>query len=264
MIRRDYHIHTDRCDGIAPAEETIKAAIEMGLEEIGFSEHSHTSFDENYCLSHEETEEYRKDIIALRDRYAEQISIKAGLEMDIWSDSTKEGFDYWIGSVHYLKVPDRGEAPEDVCVYEGMAYIPIDLSAELLRQAVDFYFDGDPIAFAERYFTTVGEVAERTGCHIIGHFDLITKFEEQHPLFDQEDPRYIAAWKNAVDRLIPYEVPFEINTGAISRGYRTTPYPAEPIREYIREKGGKFILSSDSHRSDTLCYAFDEYESELL
>ena len=58
-------------------------------------------------------------------------------------------------------------------------------------------------------------------------------------------------------------VPFEINTGAISKGYRTEPYPAKNIRDYIRQQGGRFILSSDSHRTDTLCYGFEEYEAEV-
>ena len=62
--------------------------------------------------------------------------------------------------------------------------------------------------------------------------------------------------------LLPSGVPFEINTGAMSRGWRTSPYPAKPIRDYIRAHGGRLILSSDSHKADTLLYAFDQYEGE--
>ena len=87
-------------------------------------------------------------------------------------------------------------------------------------------------------------------------------FNEDGSLFDTEDPRYIAAWKASADRLLKAGVPFEINTGAMSKGYRSEPYPAKPIRDYIRSGGGHFILSSDSHRTDTLCYAFDRYEDE--
>ena len=56
---------------------------------------------------------------------------------------------------------------------------------------------------------------------------------------------------------------FEINTGAISRGYRTQPYPSADIRSYIKAKGGTFILSGDSHSADTLCFQFDRWNSEL-
>ena len=78
-------------------------------------------------------------------------------------------------------------------------------------------------------------------------------------MFDEQDERYLAAARHAVDVLIPKGVLFEINTGAISRGYRDAPYPAAPIYDYIREKGGKFILSGDTPRAENLCYAFDEW-----
>ncbi len=267
MILRDYHMHTNRCDAVATAEEMVLAAIEQGLEEIGISEHSHTAFDDSYCLSTEATEEYRQEVLALREKYRDRISIRVGLEMDCFSDADTEPFDYHIGSVHYLRViagtcsarPD----PEGVLRDGNCVYIPIDESARLQKEAVERYFGRDWMSFAEAYFETAGAVAEMTGCHIIGHFDLICKFNEGGVFFDEEDPRYIAAWKRAVDRAVKAGVPFEINTGAIAKGYRSRPFPSRAIRDYIREKGGRFILSSDSHRTDTLCYAFDEYEGEV-
>ena len=105
-------------------------------------------------------------------------------------------------------------------------------------------------------------MVEVTQCDIIGHFDLITKFIEQEPAFDVNHPRYVKAWQKAADILLNSGKPFEINTGAISRGYRTEPYPSREIREYIRQHGGKMILSSDSHQKDTIAYRFDEYARE--
>ena len=99
-------------------------------------------------------------------------------------------------------------------------------------------------------------------CDIIGHFDLLTKFAEQDPYFDLQHPRYVKAWQTAADQLLKTGKPFEINTGAISRGYRTEPYPAKDIRDYIRARGGKLILSSDSHAKDTIAYRFGEYAGE--
>ena len=276
MILRDYHIHTNYCDSNATAEEVIVAAIEQGLEEIGFSGHSHTSFDTSYCMSLEDTVNYRRELEALREKYADRISIKIGLEMDNYADADLEGIEYLIGSVHYIRLGggagfdafvSMGETIDEGCLFatdeEGPAvYIPVDETVEILKTAADRYFGGDMIAFAEEYFRTVAGVAEKTGCDIIGHFDLISKFNGDGKLFDEEDPRYVAAWKSAVDRLVGAGVPFEINTGAISKGYRSDAYPSAPIREYIREKGGSFILSSDSHSTSTLCYAFDRFEGE--
>lgn len=279
MIQQDYHMHTVYCDGNNTAEEMARAAIDAGLTEIGFSGHSHTPFDESYCMSQEATQRYRQELMLLREKYADQISIKIGLEMDRWSDADTAGFDYLIGSMHYIRVPTGKASPEEALNGKGSGapegclpweedgkqyvFIPVDETPEILRAAADTYFDGDMIALAEMYFSEVASVAETTGCDIIGHFDLITKFNEPNALIDTEDPRYVAAWKKAADLLLPYGVPFEINTGAMSKGYRSTPYPAKPIRDYIRAKGGRFILSSDSHSTQTLRYAFDQYESEL-
>ena len=69
----------------------------------------------------------------------------------------------------------------------------------------------------------------------------------------------IAAWKKAVDKLLPFDVPFEINTGAISRGYRTSAYPHEDIIAYIKENGGRLILSSDSHAVDTIAFGYTNF-----
>ena len=223
MIRRDYHMHTIWCDGSNTAEEMVEAAVRQGLEEIGFSGHSYTWFDESYCMLPDETEEYKKELAALREKYAGRIRILTGTEQDCLSEASTEGYDYVIGSAHYVRVGDT--------------FISIDESAQILRDAADRYFGGDMIALAEEYFRTVGAVAERTGCQIIGHFDLITKFNEDGTLLDESDPRYVAAWQAAADRLLQSDAVFEINTGAMSKGYRTTPYPAVPIRVWPKPRG---------------------------
>ncbi|MBQ3999858.1 MAG: hypothetical protein II643_02550 [Oscillospiraceae bacterium] len=82
-------------------------------------------------------------------------------------------------------------------------------------------------------------------------------------LFDEEDPRYIAAWRGALEKLLKTGAVFEINTGAMSRGYRTSPYPAPAILDEIKKGGGSLILSSDSHSPQTLLYGFERYEDML-
>ena len=51
---------------------------------------------------------------------------------------------------------------------------------------------------------------------------------------------------------------FEINTGAISRGYRTAPYPGPALLRAIREMGGRICVTSDSHSADTVTCAFPQ------
>jgi len=49
---------------------------------------------------------------------------------------------------------------------------------------------------------------------------------------------------------------FKINTGAISRGYRTAPYPGPKLLRAVRDMGGRICVTSDSHSADTVVCAF--------
>ncbi len=64
-----------------------------------------------------------------------------------------------------------------------------------------------------------------------------------------------------MDALLPTGVPFEINTGTISRGVRQNPLPDYEILEYLAEKGGKAILSSDAHAAENIAFQFGKYEA---
>ena len=116
---------------------------------------------------------------------------------------------------------------------------------------------------AEAFFDAEARVVEVTKCDIIGHFDLMTKFIEVDPSMDLHHPRYVKAWQQAADALLKTGKPFEVNMGAISSGYRTSPYPSAEIRQYIRDHGGKMILSSDAHQKENICFQFEKYMGEL-
>lgn len=249
MINYDLHMHTIYCDGKHTPTEMVLAGIKKGLKFIGISGHCNTNFDKSYCMSEEETKKYYEEIHKLKDRFSTDITVLCGIEQDYYAGKPTMDFDYVIGSVHY--------------VYKDGEYISVDYTEKTFTDAVEKYYNGNFYAFAEDYYDLVGNVAEKTGADIIGHFDLITKFNEGYKLFDEKHPRYVKAYRKAVDRLIPHGKPFEVNTGAISRGYRTEPYPATQILKYIKEKGGKVILSSDSHSAENICFQFDKWEKVI-
>ncbi|MBR3870846.1 MAG: histidinol-phosphatase [Clostridia bacterium] len=246
MILEDFHVHSTYCDGKNTLEEMVRSAIDLKMTRIGFSGHAYTAFSDDYCMSLEDTKKYAQDIAELKEKYADKITILCGLEMDYFSDKPNIKTDYLIGSVHYVKKDGK--------------YLEVDCDEEDFKSNVANFFGGDYYAYAEQYFALVGDVIGKTEADIVGHFDLCTKFNEENKLFDTRNPRYVTAAKSAIDKLILCEKPFEINTGAISRGYRTEAYPEMQFLEYIAEKGGKVILSSDSHCANTLCYKFEEYE----
>ena len=246
MILEDFHVHSDFSDGANTPEEIVEAAVARGMTRLGISDHSYTSFDLEPCVPKERLEERRRVLAGLKEKYRGRIALCCGIEQDLYSDLPAEGCDYVIGSAHYLLL--NGE------------YRHVDNTPEMLTETAERFFGGDIYAVAEEYFRTAAQVVEGTGCDIIGHFDLISKFNERCRLFDPAHPRYVAAWKAAADALLPYGKPFEINTGAISRGWRTEAYPAADILRYLADRGARFILSSDSHSADTLCFDFPEQE----
>ena len=248
-IKTDLHIHSVFSDGKNPPQEIVEWAIEKGLETLGFSDHSYTGFDKSYCMGEDELPEYKSCIYNLKEEYSDKIEVLCGIEQDLFSTTSTDGLDYVIASVHYIKPGER--------------YIPIDESSEILKNAAKEYFDGDIYALAEMYYENVAALAEMKNASIIGHFDLITKFNEREFLFDKKNKRYVSAWKNASDRLLDCNIPFEINTGAISRGYRTQPYPDDEIYNYLKERGARFILSSDSHKKETLLFGFEALADKI-
>ena len=240
-MRGNFHTHSIYSDGEDTLEELVQAAIALDCKALGFSEHSYTYFDESYCLSLANTPKYQAEVRALQAKYAAKIKLYLGIEQDFYSSERSDEYEYIIGSVHYVK--KNGD------------FLAIDESADDLVRFRDEYYDGDIYALIEDYFKTVGMWAERK-CDIIGHFDLITKFNEKYPLFDTAHPRYEIAAQSALDKLLAAGKIIEINTGAMARGWRMIPYPESKWLDEIAEKNGRLILSSDCHTKNALLFDF--------
>ena len=200
-------------------------------------------------MSRENTELYKQEISALKKKYKGKIKILLGIECDYLSDESLEGYDYIIGSVHYL-------------LKEG-EYVFVDYSRERQIESVNRYYGGDYYAFIEDYYTALADVYNKTKCDIIGHFDLITKYNANDRLFDTNHPRYIAAWKKAADAIIKTPAVVEINSGGMARGYLKEPYPAKEIIDYFKEGGKRMIYSSDCHNKDCLLFGYEDVKKYL-
>ncbi len=232
----DYHTHTTYCDGKNSAFEMAERAFSLGFTHYGFSGHGYTSFDSSYCMSPDETLLYQRDVLAIKEMYEGKMEVLLGLEQDMLFGSPLIKADYIIGSAHYLR--------------RGNRFFPIDSKIELFKEYLSELFDGDYEAMAIEYFKGLEELLERVDADIIGHFDLITKYRERFG-FPLTDAFYEAALQT-VDRLLTYHKPFEVNVGAITRGYRTSPYPEQIILRRIKEAGGEIIITGDTHSADNL------------
>lgn len=258
----NYHTHTTFCDGKNTAEEVIQSAIAKGFSAIGFSGHGYTPYDLRYCMK--DTEGFQKTIRQLKEKYRDTIQVYLGTEEDAFAPVNRSDYEYIIGSCHYLCI-DRAQngapatAPEvksqkDTPRY---AYYPIDSGYDYFKKCLAM-LDNDPMRLADAYYRAFVSYIIKRKPDIIGHFDLITKFDEKDTDFYLRNPKYEALVEAYTREALKADCIFEVNTGAISRGYRKTPYPSTQLLHLIKREGGKVMLSSDSHVADNIDFYFQE------
>lgn len=270
MRYSNLHTHSTFSDGKHSPEENILSAIDKNMISIGFSDHSFTACDTSYCMKQEQYPAYLQEIQRLKKAYSNQIAVYAGLELDYYSTapavsvqakslgpgllettyvtrnsqplvlSDLANYDYLIASVHYI-------------VKDGICY-PIDHSAEQQIDCIQNAFHGDVLAMVQCYFDLLCEHVERVKPTLVGHFDVLTKFG----LMPETDERYRAIACQALKRILQTCPYIEVNTGAIARGLKTTPYPNLFLWKTILDEGGEIVLGSDSHHKDNLVFYFDE------
>lgn len=244
MIRQNLHAHTTYDDGHDAPRAMVEAGLSAGLASVGLSLHSPLPFENGWAAKPGTEAAFLREMRALREAYAGRAPVYAGLEWDALSAPDFAGYDYVIGSVHYLTADGR------IC--------PVDANARATRTWLQEAFSGDADEAARLYFARVGALADVARVDIVGHFDLLTKFDERERFFDEGSPVYRAAALGAMERLHAAGKIFEINTGAISRGHRTTPYPARTLLEALARMGGRVTLSSDAHRTADVAFGLED------
>ena len=250
----NFHTHTTFCDGKDSAEAMVEAAIARGFSAIGFSSHSDMVAD---------LAAYRAEIARLRVAYAGRIRILCGLELDLakeipvgvmgrtadgrrpTSGAGDETFDYLIGSHHFLTAPDGG-------------FFAIDNSPEELADGIRDHFAGSAEAFVKAYYAAL-RATLHLGFQIVGHPDLVRKFNVKHPYFDETADWYRAELVTTAEAIAASGKLVEVNTGAISRGWLDDAYPSAEFRALLRARGVNFIRSSDAHAAEGLDCAFDRF-----
>lgn len=239
----NFHTHTTFCDGKHTPEEVILAAIEQGLETLGFSGHCMTPFDLSYCM--QDVAGYRKEVLRLKEKYRGQITILLGIEEDLHAQVDRSEYQYLIGSAHYLKCGER--------------YCPVDDGHEKVLACIQTEFGGNPLSYARAYFEALCGYARARKPEIIGHFDLITKYDEEYlPPLLLGNPEYERMAAGYAREAAKSGCLFEVNTGAISRGLRKSAYPSAEILHALYKEGARIVLSSDSHSKDTLLFGLEE------
>lgn len=249
MIKQNLHTHCIFDDGQNTMEEMALAAVSAGLTSLGFSVHTPMPFDDSWgwTIASERLPDYHTEISRLKKAFQGRLDIYDGAEWDILSQMDLDGFDFLIGSIHHI-------------AYQGGIYC-VDAAADYSAEYLERVFSRDTDAAAEAYFCQYAALAKVDKVDIVGHYDLLTKFDEQMQFYHSDSPRFREAALAGIDALIAADKIFEINTGAISRGYRTTPYPSRSLLKEIYVRGGRITISADAHRAQDVTFAFPEAEA---
>ena len=253
----NYHTHSTWCDGKNTPREMVEAAIAKGFDTIGFSSHSMLPQDDvDWVITPEKAPRYAAEIRALAKEYAPRIRVLCGVEADYvpgGAEPSRAAYaaiapDYNIGSVHFVVAPGGGN-------------VPVDKSPDSLAEGVRDHFGGNVEAYIRAYFAQVRD-SLAFDFDVVGHPDLVRKFNAKYPYFDESAAWYREELERTADAIAASGKLVEVNTGAISRGWRDDAYPSPEFRALLRGRGVKFILSSDAHAAEGLDCAFDRYGSE--
>ena len=243
QYRSNAHTHTTFCDGKQTVEENIRTALEKDFVSLGFSIHGWTPY-ELVPVTLEKEALYREEVKRMQQKYAGQIEVLLGIERDaLYPDREYEGYEYLIDSTHWFEK-------------DGVMFCA-DYSEAQMMEYVRQHFGGDYYAYCARYFRQAAKMCSESKADFIGHIDLISKFNEGDKHYSESDPRYLGPAMEAIECAVSRNIPLEMNTGAISRGYRSLPYPGPILLKRIRELGGEIILNSDAHAAAALDTGFD-------
>ena len=240
MNLTNYHSHCSFCDGRAPFEEFVKEAITQGFYSYGVSSHAPLPFPTRWTMEWEQMEAYLDEFNNLRQKYADEIELYVGLEIDYLNEEsnpsvarfTELPLDYRIGSVHLLY-----DAAGEV--------VDIDCSPAVFKERVDRHFNGDVLRVVRMYFDRLFRMVELGGFDILGHADKMHYNAScYHPgLLDE--PWYEALMKDYFSLVASRGYLVEINTKAYdSLG---TFYPNSRYWELMKEYQIKVLVNSDAH-----------------
>ncbi|MCC8125838.1 MAG: histidinol-phosphatase HisJ family protein [Clostridiales bacterium] len=236
----DYHVHTYYSDDSTyPMEDVVKDAIQMGMEEICFTDHvdygikidwdwgQEIRYRNGQPFANVDYPRYMEEIAKMKSFYGDKIRIKTGLEFGMQMHTiplyeklfARYPFDFIILSVH--QVEDK----------------------EFWTQ--DFQRGRTQQEYNERYYEEMLNLVKNyKNYSVLGHMDLITRYDKAG-VYPFEKIRPMVA--EILKIVIADGKGIELNTS--SHRYKLTDsQPCVAILKLYRDLGGKILtIGSDSH-----------------
>ena len=241
MIKHNYHTHTKRCGhAIGEDEEYVLAAIQAGVQTLGFSDHAaYNDPHPSERMNMEQVPGYFESILSLKEKYKDKIDLHLGMEVECFQ-SEWETLSKWRKETEYCILGQHNLS------FEGQSSYDL-LNVDQLNT-----------------YTVQLEYACKHGlCDYIAHPDVCLY---SYPRLD-ESVRKIGEKIASISNT--YHVPLELNCGSGVRygmkeyedGYRYA-YPTRIFFEEFAKQNCTIIIGMDIH--DPELFLTDEYLNKAL
>lgn len=228
-MKYNFHTHTSRClHAVGKDEDYVKAAIDAGFSEIGFSDHTPWPYTDGFVSSmrmrESELEAYVNSVLSLREKYKDIIKIHLGLECEYFKEyipwlcamSEKFGIEYLLLGHHFTPDEEHG-------IYNGRIKTPEGI---------------------ENYTNDVLEALDSGLFFYLAHPDI---FMRTYGDFDSHCEK---ASRLIIEKAIETDTPLEYNllglSHCIADGMKEG-YPNSAFWRIAGEMGAKAVIGIDAH-----------------
>lgn len=226
----DYHVHTYYSDDSeCPMEDMVQKAIELGIDEIAFTEHV------DYGIKTDENcnyKEYFKELAAMQQKYEGKLRIKAGIEFGVQAHTIlqfQKDFETW---------------PFDFVILSNHQ---VD-NKEFWNY--DFQKGKSQEEYQRAYYEAIYEVVRQyKNYSVLGHLDMIKRYDIYG---DYPDEKIMDIAEKILRQVIADGKGIEVNTSCYKYGLKDLT-PSKKILELYYRLGGKIItIGSDTHETEHL------------
>ncbi|SEN48045.1 histidinol-phosphatase (PHP family) [Amphibacillus marinus] len=260
MILGDYHVHTPYCPHGSTDrwEQYIIKAIELGLEEISFTEHAPLpeSFEDpvpekDSAMNRHALESYLAEGLTLKQQFASDIKINLGFELDYL-----EGYEFETSQ--FLNT--YGEVIDDAILSVHMLRLATNHYACLDYSADHFGEIANQLGSTEQVYDLYYRTIEKAVCADlgkykptrIGHLTLIEKFKQKYPLTKDNSDQIEQILRLIKDK----QYCLDINTAGLYKPDCLSIYPNKKVIQRAKELFIPLVPGSDSHEAATLTRGF--------
>ncbi|HKJ98363.1 MAG TPA: histidinol-phosphatase HisJ [Desulfotignum sp.] len=254
-LHSDTHMHSTYSDGRATIAAMAEAAFEKGFTTIAITDHVPLPFDSRYAMKMAQMAAYRKEINLIKQAYEGRMAVKSGLEIeyipehkDWFASIASMDWDVTIASVHTLVV---GSTP---CLVNG--------NGTEFHTCLGKNFNQDITSLCRAYYQTLQEAVQTGWFDIVGHLDVLKKYNTNNRFFNETDTWYQELVEDTLDVIRDQKMKLEINMGAMAHPIGI-PYPSPWIVKTAQKKGISLVMGSDAHHPGGIGKDFDRIQDML-